>query len=122
MSEAGVCDVETIQKVSSVLINRMYDNRYDSTLEEIVFDREGGIQFSVILNNGEALYKNKPNEKVLESMELAIYEDNSNGALGFLNIQLAKDQGYEHNVISILKNNQILSTSCDVSFTKPKGD
>lgn len=122
MSEAGVCSVETIQKVVSVVLNRMYDSRYDSTLEEIVFDRNGGVQFSVTLNDGEALYRHEPNSGVLKAMELAMYNDNSEGALGFLNIQLAIDQGYEHNVISIMKNNYELSTSSGVTFIKPKGE
>ena len=82
-SEAGSEDAEGRLLVANVILNRVNDDKFPSTVTEVVFQQENGVaQFSPV-SNGK-IYQVKISEETSEAVERALRgEDISQGALYF---------------------------------------
>lgn len=75
--------------VANVILNRVKDENFPKTVKEVIFDRRYGVQFVPTVNG--MLY-NSPNEESMRAAKAALSgQDNSNGALYFLNPKKAKN-------------------------------
>lgn len=83
-AEAGSEDRIGKILVANVILNRLADDSFPDTVEEIVFQREDGVaQFSPVANG--RYYSAVPGEDTIEAVEAALKgEDYSDGALYFM--------------------------------------
>jgi len=90
-AEVGTEDLYARMMIANVIINRMQNDYYPDTIEEVVFQNDGKVyQFSPILDG--RYYKVKVSKKTIEAVNnvLAGY-DNSEGALAFVNRSITSD-------------------------------
>ncbi len=82
-SEAGSEDADGRLLVANVILNRVNDDKFPSTVTEVVFQQENGVaQFSPV-SNGK-IYQVEISEETCEAVERALRgEDISQGALFF---------------------------------------
>ena len=83
-AEAGGEDVNGRMLVANVILNRVEDNAFPDTVEEVVFQKENGtFQFSPICDG--RYQEVEVSEKTQEAVQRALLgEDNSKGALYFV--------------------------------------
>lgn len=83
IAEAGVKDVENMALIMLVILNRVSDDNFPSSIEDVVFQKVNGVaQFTPTIDGN---YNNaEPNEKSKAAMELVLNGwDESQGALFF---------------------------------------
>ena len=117
MSEAGIMSEVGVQAIASTIINRMYSEYFPNTFTEVLYQKNA---FSVV--NDGSLFRTNPSKKVLDNIELAMYNDNSNGSLYFLNVSLCYEQGYGHNAEHMLRAFDKTMILSGVTFLKNKGE
>lgn len=105
-SEAGNEDEEGRLLVANVVLNRVNDEKFPSTVTEVVFQQENGVaQFSPI-SNGK-FYKVEISEETYEAVDRALRgEDISGGALYFAARKYAdteKMKWFDENLIFLLE-------------------
>ena len=69
-AEAGNCSDEMMIAVGSVVLNRVDDNRFPNTIEEVVF-QNNPIQYSPTVNG---TYYNEPTEGAVEVAQMLLEE------------------------------------------------
>ena len=85
-AEAGNCGEEMLTAVGSVVLNRVSDDRFPDTIEEVVFQTDPSLQYRPIEDGS---YYNEPTEDALEVAEFLL----ENGS------QLPADVIYQSNYI-----------------------
>ena len=85
-AEAGNCGEEMLTAVGSVVLNRVADERFPDTIEEVVFQTDPSLQYRPIEDGS---YYNEPTEDALEVAEFLL----ENGS------QLPADVIYQSNYI-----------------------
>ncbi len=90
-AEAGTEDIEGRLLVANVVLNRVADEHFPDTVEEVVFQREKGVaQFSPVSNG--RYYQVEISDETREAVERALKgEDISQGALYFAAREYADD-------------------------------
>lgn len=105
-SEAGSEDEDGRLLVANVILNRVNDDKFPSTVTEVVFQQENGVaQFSPV-SNGK-IYQVEISEETCEAVERALKgEDISQGALYFAARQYAdssKMQWFDNNLVYLFE-------------------
>lgn len=90
-AEAGTEDRKGKILVANVVLNRLEDDGFPDTIEEVVYQQEDGVtQFSPVANG--SFEKAIPDEDTIEAVDAALAgEDYSEGALYFVARQYADD-------------------------------
>jgi spore germination cell wall hydrolase CwlJ-like protein len=113
MAEAGGENIETQRAVASVVINRILTEQFPDSLKAVMNQRG---QFSVMTDGGYG--KHEVTDSVRTAVRDALLRDYSDGALYFLNVELAINQGYEGNANSMLNNLEYVDKIGNVTFLK----
>lgn len=94
-AEAGTEDRKGKILVANVVLNRLEDDSFPDTIEEVVYQQEDGVtQFSPVANG--SFEKAVPKENTIEAVDAALAgEDYSEGALYFAARQYADDSNME---------------------------
>lgn len=105
-SEAGSEDGDGRLLVANVILNRVNDDKFPSTVTDVVFQQENGVaQFSPV-SNGK-IYQVEVSEETCEAVERALKgEDISQGALYFAARKYAdstKMQWFDNNLVYLFE-------------------
>lgn len=105
-SEAGGEDEDGKLLVANVVLNRVNNDKFPDTVQDVVFQRSGGVtQFSPV-SSGK-IWKVEISEETIQAVERAIYgEDISQGALYFASRQYAnstKMKWFDNNLTFLFK-------------------
>jgi spore germination cell wall hydrolase CwlJ-like protein len=113
MAEAGGEGIVEQRWVASVVINRILADDFPDNLTSVM--RQNG-QFSVMTDGGYGKYD--VTESVKEAVKDALLHDYAKGSLYFLNVDLAKEQGYGHNADSMLNELEYVDEIGKITFLK----
>ena len=70
-AEAGNCGTEMLTAVGSVVLNRVADDRFPNTIEEVVFQTDPSVQYAPTVNG---TYWNEPTEDAMEVAKMLLEE------------------------------------------------
>lgn len=70
-AEAGNCGIEMLTAVGSVVLNRVADERFPNTIEEVVFQTDPSVQYAPTVNG---TYWNEPTEDALTVAKMLLEE------------------------------------------------
>lgn len=113
MAEAGGEGIVEQRWVASVVINRILADDFPDNLTSVM--RQNG-QFSVMTDGGYGKYE--ATESVKEAVKDALLHDYAKGSLYFLNVDLAREQGYGHNADSMLNELEYVDEIGKITFLK----
>jgi spore germination cell wall hydrolase CwlJ-like protein len=113
MAEAGGEGIVEQRWVASVVINRILADDFPDSLTSVM--RQNG-QFSVMKDGSYGKYD--VTESVKEAVKDALLHDYAKGSLYFLNVDLAREQGYGHNADSMLNELEYVDEIGKITFLK----
>lgn len=70
-AEAGNCGIEMLTAVGSVVLNRVADERFPNTIEEVVFQTDPSVQYAPTVNG---TYWNEPTEDAMTVAKMLLEE------------------------------------------------
>lgn len=70
-AEAGNCGTEMLTAVGSVVLNRVADERFPNTIEEVVFQTDPSVQYAPTVNG---TYWNEPTEDAMTVAKMLLEE------------------------------------------------
>lgn len=113
MAEAGGEGIVEQRWVASVVINRILADDFPDNLTSVI--RQNG-QFSVMTDGGYGKYG--VTESVKTAVKDALLHDYAKGSLYFLNVELARSQGYGNNADDMLDNLEYVDKIGKITFLK----
>ena len=113
MAEAGGEGIVEQRWVASVVINRILADDFPDSLTSVI--QQNG-QFSVMADGGYGKYE--VTESVKTAVKDALLHDYAKGSLYFLNVDLAREQGYGHNADSMLNELEYVDEIGKITFLK----